>query len=651
MADNKTQIIITAKDETRAAIASAQQGLQALTTSAAGLGLQLGALGGAASLGGLALMAKQAIDAADGLGKMAQKVGVSVESLSALEYAGKLSDVSLEQLGTGLKKLSVNLNEVATNADGDAAAAFKAIGVSVKDASGNLRNADEVFADVAEAFAGMKDGAGKTALAVAIFGKAGADLIPMLNAGADGLRSMRGEAEALGVVFTGDAAKQAEAFNDNLTRLAEASRGFGNEVATIVLPTLGALSQEFVDAAKEGTGFAAMLGSGLKTTLETIAVLGANVVYVFKAIGSEIGGIAAQMAALGRGDFQGFKFIGEAMKEEAVKARAELDKLEQRILNPQAPEAEIARSKRDAPVFGGGKAKAGKKEQELSAEDLAYGGYKGAYKDFTEAIKRAAADAEGAANAEVQIEEEKQRRLRDLLGNTTSYRLAEYEKQKQALRDALQIGEIDTSQFEEAMAKIDESITKLTEDGKDKFKDLERAIDGWGKNSAKALADFVTEGKASFGDLARSIINDLLQMAIYQNITGPLFKSLGGEGGFLSDIGSALGFGGGRATGGPVVPGQYYVVGENGPEVLVPGMSGTVIPNGGGGGMGLVVNIIEAPGKGGETQQRQENGQNVLDIFVEKVKGAIAGDIARGDGAVPAALNATYGLNRVAGAY
>ena len=90
-------------------------------------------------------MAKQAIDAADGLGKMAQKVGVSVESLSALEYAGKLSDVSLEQLGTGLKKLSVSLNEVATNADGDAAAAFKAIGVSVKDASGNLRNADEVL--------------------------------------------------------------------------------------------------------------------------------------------------------------------------------------------------------------------------------------------------------------------------------------------------------------------------------------------------------------------------------------------------------------------------------------------------------------------------------------------------------------------------
>ena len=643
MADNKTQIIITAKDETRAAIASAQQGLQALTTSAAGLGLQLGALGGAASLGGLALMAKQAIDAADGLGKMAQKVGVSVESLSALEYAGKLSDVSLEQLGTGLKKLSVNLNEVATNADGDAAAAFKAIGVSVTDAEGRLRNADEVFADVADAFAGMKDGAGKTALAVALFGKAGSDLIPMLNAGADGLRDMRGEAEALGLVFTGDTAKQAEAFNDNLTRLAEASRGFGNEVATIVLPTLGALSQEFVDAAKEGTGFAAMLGSGLKTTLETIAVLGANVVYVFKAIGSEIGGIAAQMAALGRGDFQGFKFIGEAMKEEAAKARAELDKLEQRILNPQAPESAAARVQRDAPIFGGksSTARAGREEDpEAARRD-----------EIIRMAKETEKELERIAKEREDRERDLEQRLRAMLGSTTSYRIAEYEKQKQALRDALQIGEIDTTQFTEAMAVVDDAITKLTDDGKDKFKDLERAIDGWGKNSAKALADFVTDGKASFSDLARSIINDLLQMAIYQNITGPLFKSLGGEGGFLSGIGKALNFGGGKANGGPVIPGQYYVVGENGPEVLVPGMSGTVIPNGGGGGMGLVVNIIEAPGKGGETQQRQENGQNVLDVFVEKVKGAIAGDIARGDGAVPAALNATYGLNRVAGAH
>lgn len=620
MADNKTQIIITAKDETRAAIASAQQGLQSLTTGAASLGLQLGALGGVASLGGIGLMAKQAIDAADNLGKMAQKVGVSVESLSALEYAGKLSDVSLEQLGTGLKKLSVNLNEVATNADGDAAAAFKAIGVSVKDAAGNLRNADDVFADVAEAFAGMKDGAGKTALAVAIFGKAGSDLIPMLNAGAKGLAEMRGEAEALGLVFTGDTAKQAEAFNDNLTRLAESSRGFGNEVAGIVLPTLSQMAQEFVDAAKEGTGFASVLGAGLKTTLEAIAVTGANVVYVFKAIGSEIGGIAAQMAALARGDFQGFKFIGEAMKEEAAKARAELDKLEQRILNPQAPEAGTARAQRDAPIFGGGKDKAGKKEKELSAEDMAYGGYKGAYKDFVDAIKRVTDNAAAAADAEVQIEKDKQDRIMAVVRETYDGKLAVLQKELQDAARLLDEGMINEDQWAEYANVRIEAFAKVKDEGVDAFKELERAIDGWGKASADAFVEFAFTGKTSFSDMVQSILKDMAKMIVYQNVTSPIAKGIsksiedsGGIGGFFSSL---LGsFGGGRASGGPVVPGHYYVVGENGPEVLVPGMSGTVIPNGGmgGGSTSNVVVNVDASGSSvsGDKAEAAELGRRI----------------------------------------
>ena len=614
MADNKTQIIITAKDETRAAIASAQQGLQSLTTGAASLGLQLGALGGVASLGGIGLMAKQAIDAADNLGKMAQKVGVSVESLSALEYAGKLSDVSLEQLGTGLKKLSVNLNEVGSGGDNDAAAALKALGISATDSSGKLRNADAVFADVAEAFAGMKDGAGKTALAVAIFGKAGSDLIPMLNAGAKGLAEMRGEAEALGLVFTGDTAKQAEAFNDNLTRLAESSRGFGNEVATIVLPTLSQLAQEFVNSAKEGTGFASMLGAGVKTTLEAIAVTGANVVYVFKAIGSEIGGIAAQMAALARGDFQGFKFIGEAMKEEAAKARAELDKLEQRILNPQAPEAGPARAQRDAPIFGGGKDKAGKKEKELSAEDMAYGGYKGAYKDFVDAIKRATDDAAAAADADVQIEKDKQDRIMAVVRETYDGKLAVLQKELQAAAQLLDEGMINEDQWAEYANVRIEAFAKVKDEGVEAFKELERAIEGWGKASADAFVEFAFTGKGSFSDMVQSILKDMAKMIVYQNVMKPMASSIsdsigssGGIGGFFSSL-----FGGGRANGGPVNPGQYYVVGENGPEILVPNSSGTVIPNGGGmGGGGSTSVVINIDASGTKTEGDAGNAREL----------------------------------------
>lgn len=626
MADNKTQIVITAKDETRAAIASAQAGLQALTSSAAGLGLQLGALGGAASLGGLGLMAKQAIDAADNLGKMAQKVGVSVESLSALEYAGKLSDVSLEQLGAGLKKLSVNLNEVATNADGDAAAAFRAIGVSVKDAAGNLRSADDVFADVAEAFAGMKDGAGKTALAVQIFGKAGADLIPLLNAGAKGLAEMRGEAEALGLVFTGDMAKQAEAFNDNLTRLSESTRGFGNELAGIVLPTLSQLAQEFVNSAREGTGFASILGAGLKTGLETIAVLGANVVYVFKAIGNEIGGIAAQVAALSTGDFQGFKFIGESMKEEAAKARAELDKLEQRILNPQAPEAAATRAQSAAPIFGGGKEKSGKKEKELSAEDMAYGGYKGAYKEFTEAIKRVTADAEAAANAEVEIEKDKQDRIMAVVRETYDGKLAVLQNEMKAAAQLLDEGLINEDQWAEYANVRIAAFSKVKDEGTDAMKELQRAVEGWGKASADAFVEFAFTGKTSFSDMVQSILKDLAKMVVYQNVTKPLaagisdnigsggfgafFKGLFGGGGFKDVSGLAAGVPQ-YAQGTPYVPSDGLAFLHQG-EAVIPAEFNQPGRSGGGSTSNVVVNV-DASGSSvsGDKAEAAELGRRI----------------------------------------
>lgn len=636
MADNKTQIVITAKDETQAAIRSAQTGMQQLSDAASKIGFGGFAGGIAALAGGAALtnLVTGTIQWAAAMDDLSEKTGASVENLSGLAKVASISGQSIETVEQGLIRLSKAL----AGADDDAKGAGRALEALKLDPE-KLRAMDsaEALKAVADAMGQFRDGTGKTALALDLFGKSGAQLLPFLKDLA--------EQQTLAGKLTTEQAAAAEALEKAWRRTTSEGSAVAKGLVMDLIPAF-AYAVDIVKGAKIGI---AQFGSSLAVVAKDVE----TAVRIIAAAGANVTNPKAGAAA-----------IKEILDERARFVEAANEDLEQRTANYKSTYDEITKV-----LAGGGtklptldytskgakepKAPKVKAEKELSAEDMAYGGYKGAYKEFTDAIKRVAENAENAAAAELQIEEEKQRRLRDLLGNTTSFRIAEYDKQKQALRDALQIGEIDTSQFEEAMAKIDESIGKLTEDGKDKFKELERAIDGWGKSSAKALADFVTDGKASFSDLARSIINDLLQMAIYQNITGPLFKGIssnmegaGGIGGFLSGI-----FGGGRASGGPVIPGQYYVVGENGPEVLVPGMSGTVIPNGAGGGAGLVVNIIEAPGKGGETQQRQENGQNVLDVFVEKVKGAIAGDIVRGDGAVPAALNSTYGLGRVAGAY
>jgi len=187
-------------------------------------------LAGALSVGAFVAAGKAALNYADSIGKMSQKIGMTTEELSKLNYAAKLSDVSLGELQGGLQQLSKNME---AGSEG-----LAALGISATDASGNLRSTNDVMMEVAEAFAGMEDGAGKTAIAMNIFGRSGANLIPLLNSGRTGLAQMAGEAENLGVVISGDAAKAAEQFNDNLTRLQTAAEGLAQKILNPVLPSL-----------------------------------------------------------------------------------------------------------------------------------------------------------------------------------------------------------------------------------------------------------------------------------------------------------------------------------------------------------------------------------------------------------------------------
>lgn len=89
---------------------------------------------------------------------------------------------------------------------------------------------------------------------------------------------------------------------------------------------------QFDQATGASKGFAGVINAIGTTGIEALAVVGANVAFVFKGIGRDIGGLAARLVALARGDFKSFKFIGESMKQDAEEARRELDAFEKRIL-------------------------------------------------------------------------------------------------------------------------------------------------------------------------------------------------------------------------------------------------------------------------------------------------------------------------------
>jgi len=235
-------------------------GLKKAETSLASFGRAaaygLAAVGTAAIAAGVALgvAVKHSIDHADALNKSAQKAGVTVEALSRLEYAAKLSDISLEGLTGGLQKLSKSMADVAMGSGPKAA--FKALGIDVQDASGKLRSGTAVFADVADRFSRMQDGATKTALAIQIFGKSGAELIPLLNAGSAGLDDMAAESDKLGATISKGTAMAAERFNDTLTKIGSIMDGVVNKVMEAALPALQSLantlaSPEFARAAQQ----------------------------------------------------------------------------------------------------------------------------------------------------------------------------------------------------------------------------------------------------------------------------------------------------------------------------------------------------------------------------------------------------------------
>ena len=250
---------------------------------AAGIGLEKAV---EKTFGAIVESITSAIDAADKLSKASVKFGIPVETLGQLSNAAALSDVSLESLGNSLSKLSKNM-VTAQGETSQQTSAFAALGISVKDLSGQLKSADQILNEVANSFATFRDGTTKTALSVAIFGKAGADLIPVLNEGADGIKKISDRMGEFATISP-ETAKAAEQFNDTLKLMEKVSQ---NIVAQILGES--GLLKAFNDVAD--AMLAAQAGSGSLVDQFT-GKLAAAIVEVRKALEDFNGFLASTTA-------------------------------------------------------------------------------------------------------------------------------------------------------------------------------------------------------------------------------------------------------------------------------------------------------------------------------------------------------------------
>ncbi|RVA59773.1 phage tail tape measure protein, partial [Mesorhizobium sp. M7A.F.Ca.CA.001.11.2.1] len=121
------------------------------------------------------------------------------------------------------------------------------LGVKIKDINGKLRPTEDIVLDVADAFARLPDGALKAALAIELFGKSGAELLPFLNAGKAGLQDLGKQAEQLGIVLTKEQAAIGDALGDSLDSIKKAAAGTRLQMGLVFGPGLTVLANGFAD--------------------------------------------------------------------------------------------------------------------------------------------------------------------------------------------------------------------------------------------------------------------------------------------------------------------------------------------------------------------------------------------------------------------
>ena len=122
--------------------------------------------------------------------------------------------------------------------------AFAALGVSVTDANGDLKGTEALFMETTTALGNVANETEKAALAVALFGRSGTSLLPMLGEGAQGMRAMMEEARRLGLVISGEDAKNAAVLADAWQRVTSSVKAASIQVGAALAPALTMLADE-----------------------------------------------------------------------------------------------------------------------------------------------------------------------------------------------------------------------------------------------------------------------------------------------------------------------------------------------------------------------------------------------------------------------
>ena len=613
MATESVSIVIKAFDQTQKALRGIKVAFGKLSKVFFSFKTALVAAVGA---GGLGLLISQSLKSIDALGKTASRIGTTTDALSKLQFAGSLAGIETNTLNMAMQRF-VRRTAEAADGTGEAVNAFRKLRLDAE----KLQQVplDERMKLLAEAFKDLGSEEEKLAVAFKLFDSEGTAVINMLKQTGDEMDAVFKEAEQLGLVLSEDTTQGVEDANDAFTRLQSLFRGTVLQITAAVAPALESLfthlknvKLEALEGAGGVEGFARAIVDKFLSAVRSMIVGIAQVHTAFNNLIYDL-----NVAVFDFRRIFGLDGLDESerqIKDKILKINMALGAIEK---------------------FG--EEKAGRAVDTLRALGFP-------------TVEEARAGLAKLVAENDAVMARLQRPVRPEAPDYSAW-LAEFDRLRAGIKET-------TSDTEAAIANITVTAQKpwymglingvkmfgnsLDELVNEKLPDLKQMVDSFAlqtmNNFTQAFVDGVT-GAKKFGDavrgLAKSIVDSLIKMLVQYYLTEPLFRALQGGIGSFFDGGS---FGKGfmdnlktRATGGPVSGGTPYLVGERGPELMVPSSNGAVVPNNalGGGGVTVVQNINVTTGV---QQTVRAEIANLLPQISNAAKSAVADARMRGGG-------------------
>ena len=191
--------------------------------------------------GAMMSFASSQLQSVDAMGQLSRETGVAVEYFQELGYVASVNGGSVDALQNSVRGLSERIGEYASQDSGEGKAIFEKLGIAVKNANGEVKNADEVMDELRHKFVGMSK-----AEQISIAQKLGIDkgMLQTLNLTNEQLEETRKRVKAIGVVSKDDA-ERVMAFNDAVTTSNMALSSIGRQIALGMLPSMMNLVEAF----------------------------------------------------------------------------------------------------------------------------------------------------------------------------------------------------------------------------------------------------------------------------------------------------------------------------------------------------------------------------------------------------------------------